>query len=217
MSLLIELQYLPPVQYFAKFAQYESVLLEQKENYTKGSYRNRCYIAGANGVLLLSIPLEKGKNEQQNIRQTRIANDKGLWQNQHWRAIRSAYGNSPFFDYYADGLESFYKKEYEYLFDFSLDLLKWLLEKLRLETTIKFTETYEKEVAGNIADWRNGIHPKKHRQRKDPDFEAAYYAQAFEDRHGFLPNLSILDLLFCTGPQAGMVLEECLVSKNKSK
>jgi len=211
MSLLIELQYLPPIQYFAKLVQYEEVCLEQKEHYSKGSYRNRCYVAGANGVLMLSIPLEKGKNEQQDIRKTRISTQDHNWQIQHWRTIQSAYGNSPYFEYYSDGLAAFYKKKYEYLFDFNYDLLNWLIAKLQLNVTVNLTKEYQVEASTDLIDWRNGIHPKEHKQRIDPHFKATYYPQAFEDRHGFLSNLSILDLLFCSGPQASLLLENCIL------
>jgi len=212
MSLLIELQYLPPVQYFAKLAKHGEVYLEQKEHYCKGSYRNRCYIAAANGVLLLSIPLEKGKNEQQDIRQTRISDNDNNWRMQHWRTIQSAYGNSPFFEYYSDDLKAFYEKKYEFLWDFNSDLLRWLTKKLQLDITFHFTSEFQKIVSEDIADWRNGIHPKPHKQQVDGHFKAAYYPQAFEDRHGFLSNLSILDLLFCSGPGAGLILERSIVA-----
>lgn len=215
MPLLIELQYLPPVQYFATLMRHGKVLLEQKENYSKGSYRNRCYIAGANGILMLSIPLAKGKNEQQGIRQTRISTADKNWRNQHWRTIQSAYGNSPFFEFYADGLKALYQKEYEYLWDFNYDLLIWITKKLQLDISISLTSEYQGNPSDEIADWRNAIHPKQHKQRPDEQFKAAYYAQAFEDRHGFLSNLSILDLLFCSGPGAGLVLENCVVESNR--
>jgi hypothetical protein len=211
MPLLIELQYLPSTQYFAKLLRHEEVLLEQKEHYRKGSYRNRCYIAGANGVLMLSIPLVKGKNEQQDIRQTRISEEDSSWRNQHWRTIQSAYGNSPFFEYYGDELKAFYQKKYEYLWDFNYDLLLWITKKLQLDVSITLTAEYQAAPSGDTADWRNAIHPKQHKQRADEHFKAAYYPQAFEDRHGFLSNLSILDLLFCSGPGAGLILESCIV------
>jgi WbqC-like protein family len=205
MPLLIELHYLPCIQYFAKLAQHSDVYLEQKEHYSKGSYRNRCYIAGANSVQLLSIPLVKGKNEQQPIRDTRIAYDMP-WQIQHWRSIQSAYGNSPYFEHYEDGLAPFYRKKYHFLFDFNYDLLLWLTTKLQLGISFRLTKEYQTTPVADTDDWRNGIHPKPQRQRVDPVFKAAYYPQPFEDRHGFLSNLSILDLIFCTGPQAGMII-----------
>ncbi|NJN78366.1 MAG: WbqC family protein [Saprospiraceae bacterium] len=109
MNALIESQYFPPLAYFSVLLKHEKVWIEQFENYQKGSYRNRCHIATANGLLRLSIPLEKGKNNQTCIKEVKIHNDTN-WQIQHWRAIKSAYGNAPYFEYYADELLPFLKK-----------------------------------------------------------------------------------------------------------
>ena len=111
-SILLEIQYLPSLQYVSKLLQCPKIYLEQHENYSKGSYRNRCHIAGAQGLQRLSIPLEGGKHQQQPIREVRISNDES-WQSQHWTSIKSAYGKSPFFEHYADVFLPFYKKEYE--------------------------------------------------------------------------------------------------------
>lgn len=204
-AILLELQYLPPVQYFAKLARYERVWIEQHEHYVKGSYRNRCRIAGANGMLRLTVPLEKGKNEQLPIRRVRIAYQEP-WQHQHWESIRSAYGRAPFFDFYADALAPFFEQRWTYLFDLNWQMLQTLVELLGLETKLERTKIYRKAPPVDVLDFRNGIFPKKHRQKKDPDFTPPKYRQLFEERHGFLPNLSILDLLFCTGPEAGLLL-----------
>lgn len=205
-SILLELQYLPCVQYFSKWLKYPSVLIEQHENYIKGSYRNRCHIAGVNGMLRLSIPLLKGKNEQQSIREVRIAYHES-WQTQHWNSIASAYGNAPYYEHYVDEIAPFYKKKYEYLFDLNRDLLQCLLALIGLSTELTFTSSFKKNSGNDIFDFRNGIFPKKHRQKEDSGFRPVSYAQVFTEKNGFLPNLSILDLLFCTGPQALLILE----------
>lgn len=210
-AILLELQYLPPIQYFAKLVEYSEVWIEQEENYRKGSYRNRCHIATANGLMRLSIPLEKGKNEQMPIRQVRIAYEEP-WQRQHWIGIRSAYGRAPFFDFYAEELAPFYEKEWAYLFDFNWALLLKLMELIGLPADLRLTEAYQEKPAANISDYRNSIFPKKHRQKKDSRFKAPKYRQLFEERHGFMPNLSILDLLFCTGPQTLLYLESAIVN-----
>mgnify|MGYP000630726135 FL=1 len=106
-SILLELQYLGPVQYYSKFLKFESVVIEQHENYRKGSFRNRCIIASANGTVSLSIPLLKGKHQQTNIQSVAIDNH-GKWQLMHWRSIQTAYGNSPFFDYYKDDFKALF-------------------------------------------------------------------------------------------------------------
>lgn len=206
--ILLDLQYLPPIQYFSKLYSYDEVHIEQHENYIKGSYRNRAYIASANGKLRLSIPLEKGKNQQQDIRSVRLAYHQN-WQAQHWTAICSAYGNSPFFEFYVDELAPFYKeKRYEFLFDFNKDLLSTLMELMGIDTPIHFTESYQKELPTDMLDFRGGIHPKPQKQQADPNYEAIYYPQVFEDKYGFTPNLSVLDLLFCSGMEAGSVLTQ---------
>lgn len=211
-KLLLELHYLPCVQYFSKLAHYPVVYLEHKENYQKGSYRNRCYIAGANGMLRLSVPLQQGKNEQQAIREVAIAY-KEPWQAQHWGSIRSAYGNAPFFEYYAAYLQPHFEQKPALLFDFSLGLLRSIIGLLQLDCEIRLTEDFHKDAPDGMADLRNAIHPKRHRQMSDPHFEAVPYPQVFLEKHGFLPNLSILDLLFCSGPQATLILEQTFTGK----
>lgn len=209
-KILLDLQYLPPIQYFSKWVKYEEVWIEQHENYLKGSYRNRCRIAGVNGIIRLSIPLLKGKNEQQHIQSVKIAYHEP-WQSQHWNSIASAYGNAPYFAFYADEIAAFYKKHYEYLFEFNKELLECILRMIGLPEELHLTEMYQKTLEADILDFRNGIFPKKHRQKEDKAFEPVHYSQVFEDKNGFLPNLSILDLLFCTGPQAILILENSVV------
>lgn len=209
-AILLELQYLPGIQYMSKFLQYESVWIEQHENYLKGSYRNRAYLAGPNGVLRLSIPLRKGKNEQQNIREVEIAYDEP-WLSQHWSGIQSAYGNAPYFLYYADAFQPLYEQQENSLFDFNLKLLKLIIELLGIAPNYQFTHSFQATTDPHKLDFRNGIFPKKHRQKKDLHFQPAHYRQVFEEKNGFLPNLSILDLLFCAGPQAQLILENSIV------
>ncbi len=209
-SILFETQYLPCAQYFTKFLKHPQVWIEGHENYSKGSYRNRCHIAAANGELALSIPLKGGKNQQQNIRAVKISYETS-WASEHWTSIRSAYGSSPFFEHYGPELALFYQKKYDSLFDFNEALLKWILKKLKMNVDINVTTAYEHRLNGNTEDWRNAISPKAQKRREDPHFKAKYYPQVFEAKHGFLPNLSILDLLFCAGPGAVLVLEESIM------
>lgn len=203
---LIELHYLPCVQYFTQFFKYKTIVLEQYEHYQKRSYRNRCRIMGANGLLRLSIPLQSGKNQQMNIREVSLSHQEN-WQQLHWKSITSAYRNAPFFDYYADYLAPFFEKREQFLFDWNYALLKQLLDLLQLETQIEFSEQYDSMPMAAIVDLRNSIQAKKSRHKEELNFEAMPYAQVFQERHGFVPNLSILDLLFCTGPQAILYLE----------
>ena len=203
---VIEWQYLPPVQYFTKWVCYKEIILENGENYRKGSYRNRTYIAGANGPLRLTIPLRKGKNQQQNIQEVTIAYDQS-WPQQHWGSIQSAYGNAPFFTFYADELELLFRERPEKLIDWNRQLLSLLLELLGLPADLSVTHTWQPQLPPDTDDLRNTIHPKVHRREQDTFFAPQPYAQVFSEKHGFLPNLSILDLLFCAGPESLSILE----------
>jgi len=209
-AILLELQYLPPVQYFTKVLHYNTIYIEAQEHYVKGSYRNRCHIASANGLLRLSIHLEKGKNEQQSIREVRISY-KENWQHWHWEGIKSAYGKSPFFEHYADAIEPFYQKQYEFLFDWNWDLLQTIVQLLGIQPDLKLTKAYQKITPTEVLDFRNVISPKIQKQQVDPHFQPIRYEQVFIEKHGFLSNLSILDLLFCTGPESVSILKKSVL------
>ena len=201
MPALLELHYLPSVAYFTQLVKHSHIILEQHEHYTKRSYRNRCHIAGANGLLRLSVPLQKGKNSGVPIREIRIANQDD-WQAQHWQSIQSAYGNAPFFEFYADELRPYFEEKYEFLWDWNWDLLQEVISLLQLEVNITLSSEFIKEVSNNeVIDLRNKIKPNR-------TFDLPRYPQVFREKHGFLSNLSILDLLFCQSTVAGMWLED---------
>jgi hypothetical protein len=206
MSALIELQYFPPIAYFAVLLKNKNVSIEQFENYQKGSYRNRCHIATANGLLRLSIPLEKGKNNQTTIKEVKIYNATN-WQIQHWRAIKSAYGNAPYFEYYADELLPFFEKKYDYLFDWNLDLLNCIMELFMMPNNLQFTAEYQMDLNDSTTDFRNVISPKK---QNNDSFKQIPYSQLFVEKHGFIPELSVLDVLFCKGPEAILVIDKTI-------
>ncbi len=201
--LCIETAYLPPIQYLCKWVDRDEVYLEAAEHYQKGSYRNRCYLAGSHGPLCLSIPLKKGKNQGQSIREVQIDNSTS-WNKHHWRSIQTCYGKAPFFDHYAATLQPLYHSPPRFLFDWNLRLLYWLKEQFALQTEIKWTDSYRKQLPTGWLDLRNSISPKAHRNKSDPDFHPQPYPQLFSDKLGFLPNLSTLDLLFCLGPESDL-------------
>ncbi len=211
MPLLIELHYLPTVQYFSKLLYCSKLILEQQENYTKRSYRNRAHIATANGRLRLSIPLEKGKNQQQPIRKVKISYEE-TWQSKHWMAIQSAYGNAPFFEFYADDIRPFYQEKIVYLFDFNLKLLKKLFSIMNIDCTIELSSSYLPNSPSIVYDLRNAIRPNRNRLNLDKHFKIIPYHQVFKEKTGFLSNLSILDLLFCCGPEAIGILKASVQS-----
>lgn len=193
---VIDLQYLPCLEYGKIIFQHEKILLESYEHYQKGSYRNRCHITTSQGLLSLSVPLQRGKHEQQPIRAVRIANETA-WQRLHWRSLEAGYANAPFWEHYAPDLEKFYLKKYDFLWDFNWELWQQMAKWLKISTqNITFTsEWYDKKLLteGGIADYRGKISPKNEAQTCLP------YTQVFADKHVFLPNLSMIDLLFCSG------------------
>ncbi|MCS6928116.1 MAG: WbqC family protein [Saprospiraceae bacterium] len=196
-EILLELFYWPPVSWLALARCADILWIEANEHYQKGSYRHRCYIAGPNGILRLSVPLRKGKHRQMPIRDVRIAYDTP-WQRIQWRTLRSAYGSAPFFEYYADAVRTFFEKRYVFLFDLNFEILLFLWQALGGRAEIRLTEHYmttlEAQLRG-ITDARGCIHRKK-----QPAVPLISYPQVFEDRFGFLSDLSVLDLLFCYGP-----------------
>jgi len=203
---LIENYYFPSIQYFSKFFLHPSLVLEQHENYVKRSFRNRTHIAAANGLLRLSIPLEKGKNQQQPIREVRISYDEP-WQNKQWTAICSAYGNSPFFEYYVDDFQPLFTQKTEFLFEHNLKVLQTLFFVLDIKPAIQLSQTFLKEDYEGIDDFRNKITPKTIGTNTDFTYQNKPYQQVFAEKTGYLPNLSILDLIFCKGPETIPILE----------
>lgn len=204
-SIIIEAQYFPPIQYFVQLIQNPHITIEAFENYQKGSYRNRCHIANSIGVQVLSVPLRKGKNEKQVITEVAISYDMN-WQKQHWQSIKTAYGSAPFWDHYVPQLEPLFNKKFDYLFDLNIVILETFLKILKLKNTVKISMSndYELHITEG-GDCRNKILPN------DASFNGEKYAQIFQERTGFLPNLSALDLILCTGPQASSILSHSLV------
>lgn len=179
------------------------VWLESCEHYQKQSYRNRTRILTSNGVHVLSIPVIHDVTKPF-IRDARIEY-KTSWQRNHWRAIESAYGNSPYFLYYLDALKPFFEQPFTYLFDYNLKIMETLLKLMRVRTEIHLTEDFEPTAANDL---REAIHPRKTKAEDYPFKTQIPYYQVFEDKFGFTPNLSVLDLLFNTGPEASTYLTQ---------
>lgn len=206
---LLSTAYLGPVQYYSKLLRYPEIIIEQHENYPKQTYRNRCRILGGNGVLTLSIPVDKGPELKVKTKDVRIAYAED-WQRLHWRTIVSAYNNSPFFPYYEDEFAPFYhEKRWKYLIDFNLEIQEKVMELLELDSNINLSSEYRKETTSNIIDLREVIHPKRQKKRPDPHFHPESYTQVFEEKFDFQPNLSIIDLFFNEGPESVSILEDC--------
>ena len=199
--------YLGPVEYYAQLLAHDEVLIEQFDHYRKQTYRNRCIIASADGPLALTIPTEKSETPKCLMKDVRVS-DHGNWRHQHWNAFVAAYKQSPFFDYYADEFHQFFEKKYEFLFDFNQELLEWVCQQIDMQPKISFTNDYVLDAEA-YDDYRESISPKFHEEDGDISFVAKPYYQVFDTKYDFLPNLSIVDLLFNMGPESLLVLRDC--------
>lgn len=202
-SCLIELHYLPCVAYLSLFFRYEKVIIEKHEHYQKRSYRNRCHIGTSSGMQALSIPLRKGKNQQQRIVETVIAYDMP-WHAQHCHALQSAYGSAPFFHHYYPEVEARLNAHPSYLYTSNLDLLRWTLAMVQAPGQLIESSHYAKETG--FDDYRNSILPSA-------TVTLPSYPQVFSDRLPFLSNLSVFDLLVHLGPESHAYLQHSGVQK----
>ncbi|MDO9152883.1 MAG: WbqC family protein [Paludibacter sp.] len=190
--------YLGTVEYYVALNCADKIFIEQHEHYVKQSYRNRCRIATPNGILDLSIPVEKtGKELIQDVRISEHSN----WQTHHWRSIETAYNSSPFFEYYKDDLQPFYEIKWKYLWDFNMEIQLKVFELLDIEPKIEFTRNFELIGDNHILDFRNSIHPKN-----NANCILKPYYQVFEQKFGFISNLSIIDLLFNMGNESQLII-----------
>ena len=201
---LVELHYLPCIAYFSLLSKFDEIVIEQHENYNKQSYRNRCRILGANRVEQLVIPLT-GKHGKTKIRDVQIDYTQ-RWQNNHWRSIESAYRKAPYFEHYADELRETLYFAPPYLFNFNKNLLEKCLTWLGYAPTILFSRTFDKSPEG-VTDLRDQIHPK-HGGKSLSYFQPAAYHQVFGET--FVENLSIIDLIFCQGPEAVSIVRRSM-------
>ena len=203
-SALLSSAYFAPIQWFQKLNRYDVCLIEQHDHFVKQTYRNRCVIATANGQQTLSIPVEKFDNKKCEMCDVCIS-DHDNWRHQHWNALLSAYGESPFFEYYQDDIRPFFEKKWKYLFDFNTEITYTLCELLDLQPNISSTNEFipinkNNDFIGEYADFREVIRPKH--PLVDKDFVLKSYYQVYEQKIGFQPNLSILDLLFNMGNES---------------
>ena len=235
MKALLSSTYFGPIQWYQKLNRYDECLIERHESFIKQTYRNRMIIPTTNGPLSLTIPTNH--DISLSMKDIRIS-DHANWRHVHWNALLSAYGESPFFEYYQDDIRPFYEKKYEFLFDFNMETTEKMIELLDIRPKISITEEYilseerrvkseettfggqgksqfdsiadhkvqssnlkvqSKEVQ-SIFDFRDAIRPKK--PLPDAEFVPKRYYQVYGQKHGFQPNMSILDLLFNEGNEA---------------
>lgn len=199
-SVCLSSAYLAPVEYYTVLAAAGNVWIEQFDSYEKQTYRNRCHIATSNGIMSLTIPVEKKSGEKVLMRDVRIS-EHNDWQMHHWRSIEAAYNSSPFFEYYADDIRPFYEQKWEFLLDFNMQLQYTVSGLLDIQPELHLTTAFG-ETEGNAEDMRNRFHPK----RNENNVLSIPYYQVFEQRFGFIPGLSIIDLLFNMGNESQLIL-----------
>ncbi len=201
MNLLIDLHYLPSIEYFVVLKNFNHIELEQHEHYVKQSYRNRCFINTSQGKQMLVVPVTE-KSGKTIIKDVRVDNSL-RWKNNHWRTIESAYRNAPYYEHYAEDLNKILFKPHEFLVALNFDLLSFCLKSLRLKPDLTVSMSYQQTVAPNQVDMRSAIQAKiPYSSRKH--YQPAPYYQVFGNQ--FVSNLSLVDLLFCAGPVAGSIL-----------
>ena len=229
---LLQTTYFGPLQWYQKLHRYEHTLIEQYDSYQKQTFRNRCIIATANGLQALTVPVDthpvlgasaaptvlgssaaptvlggsSAESAKCLLKDVRIS-DHNQWRRIHWNALQSAYSESPFFEYYADDIRPFFEQKYDFLIDFNEAIRQKMCELIDIHPSVEYTQEFlpPQEVSSTthhpiIHDFRDVI-SAKHPQ-PDADFEVKRYWQVFQRKHGFLTNLSILDLLFNMGPES---------------
>lgn len=207
MTVFLTSAYLAPIHYYSKLYAASDVVVEHHDSYIKQTYRNRCVIAGANGPLPLTIPVEKPSTPKAPMCDVRIS-DHGNWRHLHWNALQSAYRTSPFFEYYEDDFRPFYEQRYEFLVDFNEAIRQKVCSLIDLDVNVRFSDEYAVNVSPD-GDFRDTISPKF--RGIDPHFAPKPYYQVFSQKHGFIENLSIADLLFNMGPESLLVLRDSVL------
>ena len=213
---LLQTTYFGPIQWYQKLYRYDHCLIEQYDSFQKQTYRNRCVIATANGTQALTVPvihnsqfslqrhtLKERIPNSQLVKDLRIS-DHNQWRRVHWNALQSAYSESPFFEYYADDLHPFFEKKYDYLLDFNEAIRQKICELIDIHPNVEYTTKYQPSALNpqpsTLTDFRDVINAKH--PQPDADYTPKEYWQVFQCKYGFLPNLSILDLLFNMGPES---------------
>jgi hypothetical protein len=204
---LLSTAYLPNIQYFSKLLSYPEVIVEIHDTYQKQTYRNRAIILGANGPLDLIIPVKRPDGNRTITKNVLIDYDMP-WQKTHWRAIVSAYKNSPFFDFFEPELSPIFNKQVKYLIDLNFLLVENIMQAVGVRVHYQKSDSYLHSAGAD--DFRDTIHPKVRMQLPDADFEQVRYFQVFEHKLGFVPNLSFIDLLFNEGSQAVFLCKKCM-------
>lgn len=196
---LLSSAYFGPVQWYQKLNRHGVAVIERYDSFIKQTYRNRCIISTANGTQTLTVPVEHDPAAT-TMRDIRIS-DHGNWRHLHWNALVSAYGESPFFEYYADDIRPFFEPKWTSLYDYNMDITLKMCELLDISPIITSTQEYVRNPeTESLDDFRDTIRPKH--PLPDASFSPREYYQVYARRHGFMPNMSVLDLLFNMGNEA---------------
>lgn len=198
-SIAVDLFYLPPIEFFVAIEGYDTLIIEKQEHYQKQSYRNRASVRMANKVENLSVPV-CGGNKKILYKDILIDNDQS-WKNGHLRGIQSAYGKAPFYDFIYPDLEELINRSSGNLYELNIALLTFCLKFLRFSVKLEYSTIYHQEL--NIKDIRGIIHPKASFERRNIYYPASYMQLFGLD---FVPNLSIIDLMFCEGPNSRKII-----------
>ncbi len=199
----------PNIYWWAQVLNHQQVILEAKEYYEKMSFRNRYLIASSQGLMRLSIPLKEGRAQRNVMDQIAIDNTVP-WQKQHWHSLVNCYNRSPYFEYYSTVLEPLFHSQYVLLLDFNWATIQLLAQLLQLSIDFSWTQQYQGSIPENTHDIRASFLAKNYLKANQATY--APYMQVFGERHGFLANLSILDLLFTEGPQSKHLIQKTIIS-----
>ncbi|TFH39164.1 MAG: hypothetical protein E4G95_01845 [Bacteroidia bacterium] len=202
-KLVLSTAYFPPVSYFSLIANHSETFFEIYENYIKQTYRNRCIIYSANGRLQLSVPVIRGSFHKVQVKDLKIDYSK-QWQRMHLRALNAAYRSSAFYEYYIDDITDVINRHFDYLVDLNQELIQLVSGMIGIEPVLKRSLSFIPEYEG-YTDRRYDLTPK--RSQSEPGIRSEPYFQVFSARHGFLPDMSILDLLFNMGPESYLYLK----------
>lgn len=214
--ILLSSAYLPNIQYMSKILSNETVWIDTCENFQKQTFRSRAIINSPHGQLPLTIPVQSGAASECPIKEVKIS-DHGNWRHRHWNAIKSTYGKSAFFEYLAPEIEPFFAKRYQWLLDFNCQLLDTIIRLCQISVDIHLTDHYisfDELKRLNMIDCRDMIRPKN--PIPDPNFQPYPYYQTLSE-NGFIPNLSIIDLLFECGYETESILSKCHVNPHSQK
>ncbi len=201
---ILESNYFPCISYFMELAKSTSVTIHQFESFKKMSFRNRCIVVGANGLINLTVPVEGGRNNKQLVKDVRISYSEN-WQQQHWKTILSSYAKSPFFEYYQHDVEQLIKKKNIFLIDKNMEIVNWIVKKFKLQTTVELLINKQPDFTVDYVSYINRWLPSNYFNHNGT---AIVYNQMFEEKLGFKENVSLVDLIFCEGTNKNILLND---------